>query len=167
MEDDDFLELQREQRELVDEFINSGNMNIFKKVMNARTKPKKKKPFYMSEGYIKPSEILRRYHSQRKKQMRDFEAEAIKPTFTQEYTSDGSYKLNRYNFLESLDENKDKKMKGNYKWGVQKFNQMKINWAKRKGIPIEQFQVPKKESYRGKRDAKTVSLSASCQLPLI
>jgi hypothetical protein len=34
-------------------------------------------------------------------------------------------------------------MKGNYKWGTQKFNIIKFNLAKRKGIPFHQFQMPK------------------------
>ena len=56
--------------------------------------------------------------------------------------SEENYKLNRYNFIEDP-ENKDKNMKGNYKWASQRFQMMKMNWAKRKGIPYKEFQVPK------------------------
>ena len=47
---------------------------------------------------------------------------------------------------------KEKSMKGNYKWASMKFDIMKMNWAKRKGISYDKFQVPKKENYI-KRDS--------------
>ena len=34
-------------------------------------------------------------------------------------------------------------MKGNYKWATLKFQQMKVNLAKRKGIPVEDLKMPK------------------------
>lgn len=38
---------------------------------------------------------------------------------------------------------KDKCLKGNYKWGNMKFNQLKLNMAKRKGVSFEDFKMPK------------------------
>ena len=38
---------------------------------------------------------------------------------------------------------KQKHEKKNYKWGSMKFQMIKLNLAKRKGIPIDNFQMPK------------------------
>ena len=47
-----------------------------------------------------------------------------------------------HNILQDPDY-KDKCMKGNYKWGSMKFQMMKLNLAKRKGIPLDDFEMPK------------------------
>ena len=53
-----------------------------------------------------------------------------------------SFKLDFHNILQDPDY-KDKCMKGNYKWGSMKFQMMKLNLAKRKGIPLDNFEMPK------------------------
>ena len=60
------------------------------------------------------------------------------------YTPDeiGDYKLNFYDIIQDP-EYKNKCMKGNYKWGSMKFKQIKSNLAKRKGLNIDEVQLPK------------------------
>ena len=53
-----------------------------------------------------------------------------------------SFKLDFHNILQDPDY-KDKCMKGNYKWASMKFQMMKYNLAKRKGIPLDNFEMPK------------------------
>ena len=53
-----------------------------------------------------------------------------------------NYKLDFHNFFQDP-EYKDKCMKGNYKWGNMKFRMMKLNMAKRRGISIDNLQLPK------------------------
>ena len=53
-----------------------------------------------------------------------------------------SFKLDFHNILQDP-EYKDKCMRGNYKWANLKFQQMKVNLAKRKGIPVEDLKMPK------------------------
>ena len=131
--EDDFLELEKQQKELVNEFISSNNLSAFKKIFHVRTMPKEKKSFFLSEGYLKPSEVIRKFRAQHR------------IIYNHQNTVDNdfnNYKINRYNFIDDP-ENKDKKMKGNYKWASQKFQLMKMNWAKRRGIPFSEFQIPK------------------------
>ena len=52
------------------------------------------------------------------------------------------FKLDLHNILQDP-EYKDKCMRGNYKWGSMKFQMMKANLAKRKGISIDEFKMPK------------------------
>ena len=53
-----------------------------------------------------------------------------------------NFRLDFHNILQDPDY-KDKCMKGNYKWGSMKFQMMKLNLAKRKGVPIDNFEMPK------------------------
>ena len=53
-----------------------------------------------------------------------------------------NFRLDLHNFIRDP-EYKNKCMKGNYKWATLKFQQMKVNLAKRKGIPVEDLKMPK------------------------
>ena len=52
------------------------------------------------------------------------------------------FKIDFHNIIQDP-EYKDKCLKGNYKWGSMKFQQIKLNLAKRRGISIDDFQMPK------------------------
>ena len=52
------------------------------------------------------------------------------------------FKIDFHNIIQDP-EYKDKCLKGNYKWGSMKFQQIKVNLAKRRGISIDDFQMPK------------------------
>ena len=69
-----------------------------------------------------------------------------------------NFKLDFHNVLQDP-EYRDKCMKGNYKWASMKFQQIKSNLAKRKGISIENFQMPKiysKKSFNMEMNAKLI-----------
>ena len=69
-----------------------------------------------------------------------------------------SFKIDFHNIIQDP-EFKDKCMRGNYKWASMKFQQMKANLAKRKGIAIENFQMPKiynKKRYNMEMNGKFV-----------
>ena len=53
-----------------------------------------------------------------------------------------NFKLDMHNFIRDP-EYQNKCMRGNYKWANLKFQQMKVNLAKRKGIPVEDLKMPK------------------------
>jgi len=53
-----------------------------------------------------------------------------------------NFKLDFHNILQDP-QYKDKCMKGNYKWGSMKFQMIKLNLAKRRGVSIDNLQMPK------------------------
>ncbi len=53
-----------------------------------------------------------------------------------------NFRLDFHNIFQDPDY-KDKCMKGNYKWGSMKFQQIKQNLAKRRGVSIDNLQMPK------------------------
>ena len=53
-----------------------------------------------------------------------------------------NFRLDLHNFIRDP-EYKNKCMKGNYKWATLKYQQMKVNLAKRRGIPVEDLKMPK------------------------
>ena len=130
--EEDFNTLEQQQKHLVDDFISNNNLRAFKKIFHTKTLPKPRKNFFLSGSYLKPSEVINRFRSQHR----------IMYHSSNTSDTDDHYHINRYNFIDDP-ESKDKKMKGNYKWASQKFELIKMNWAKRKGIPFNEYQVPK------------------------
>ena len=53
-----------------------------------------------------------------------------------------NFKINFNNIIQDP-EYKDKCMKGNYKWGSMKFQMIKLNLAKRRGVSVDNLQMPK------------------------
>ena len=133
--EEDFITLEQQQKNLVDDFISNNNLRAFKKIFHTKTLPKPRKNFFLSSSYLKPSEVIKRFSSQHK----------IMYHSSNTSNTDEHYQINRYNYIGDS-KSKEKKMKGNYKWASQKFQLMKMNWAKRKGIPFSEYQVPKIQS---------------------
>ena len=52
------------------------------------------------------------------------------------------FKIDFHNIIQDP-QYKDKSMKGNYKWGQMKFNLLKLNLAKRRGVSIENLHMQK------------------------
>ena len=133
------------QKQLLENFISNNNISAFKKMLSYN--PSKEKKQGQKKTQIKPIEKLR---SNTLKQSNKYNNIISKNSLTQNNQLD-TFKLNRYSVF-SDPELKEKSMKGNYKWASMKFDIMKMNWAKRKGIAYDKFQVPKKENYI-KRDS--------------
>ena len=133
------------QKQLLENFITNNNISSFKKMLSFN--PIKEKKQEQKKTQIKKSEKLR---SNTLKQVNKYNNIISKNSLTQNNQLD-TFKLNRYSIFNDP-ELKEKSMKGNYKWASMKFDIMKMNWAKRKGIAYDKFQVPKKENYI-KRDS--------------
>ena len=130
--------------DLVEKFISNGDKIAFKKMLNMNLNNNIDKLEKKKENLIRKKEFL--------KSMR-----AKKPPFyynnfplnnfadnhrTFKVDEINNYKLDFHNILQDP-EYKDKCMKGNYKWANMKFQMMKANLAKRKGISVDEFKMPK------------------------
>ena len=133
------------RKQLLENFITNNNISSFKKMLSFN--PIKEKKQEQKKTKTKTTEKLR---SNTLKQVNKYNNIISKNSLTQNNQLD-TFKLNRYSIFNEP-ELKEKSMKGNYKWASMKFDIMKMNWAKRKGISYEKFQVPKKENYI-KRDS--------------
>ena len=133
------------RKQLLENFITNNNISSFKKMLSFN--PIKEKKQEQKKTKTKTTEKLR---SNTLKQVNKYNNILSKNSLTQNNQLD-TFKLNRYSIFNDP-ELKEKSMKGNYKWASMKFDIMKMNWAKRKGISYEKFQVPKKENYI-KRDS--------------
>ena len=133
------------RKQLLENFITNNNISSFKKMLSFN--PIKEKKQEQKKTKTKTTEKLR---SNTLKQVNKYNNIISKNSLTQNNQLD-TFKLNRYSIFNDP-ELKEKSMKGNYKWASMKFDIMKMNWAKRKGISYEKFQVPKKENYI-KRDS--------------
>ena len=133
------------RKQLLENFITNNNISSFKKMLSFN--PIKEKKQEQKKTKTKTTEKLR---SNTLKQVNKYNNILSKNSLTQNNQLD-TFKLNRYSIFNDP-ELKEKSMKGNYKWASMKFDIMRMNWAKRKGISYEKFQVPKKENYI-KRDS--------------
>ena len=68
-----------------------------------------------------------------------------------------NFKLDLHNFLQDP-QYKDKCMKGNYKWVNMRFQMMKANLAKRKGISVDELKMPK---IWGKKKSSNMELNGN------
>lgn len=147
------------QKLLLDKFLNDGDQVAFKKMFNEPFKStiKSTKKSFGNSLKLSPDIILntlkhrhKRTHNYKKTNTnanihhRNFDLE--EPNFN----GINDFKIDMRNLILQDPELKSKSMKGNYKWGTMKFNMMKSNWAKRRGISIDNFQMPKVESVRKK-----------------
>lgn len=123
MEDEE-TEYHKYHNALVDEFINKNNYIAFKKLFNMRTTKKPKRNIFLSEV------------SNSTKKNRN-EQRTITHTNNE---MDTQYKIDRLSLLTIESSNV---LKGNNKWALQRFKLLKMNRAKRYGIPYNEFHLPK------------------------
>ena len=156
MEIDDY----ERQTGLLEKFLEKGDKSAFRKMLNMnlttsniekkKEAETKRKFFFKSFKNKKPSyyynNISKNFHFD------SYSNSIFNPNEI------NSFKLDFHNVIQDP-EFKDKCMRGNYKWGSMKFQQMKANLAKRKGIPIENLQMPKifsKKRYKMEMNGKFV-----------
>lgn len=153
--EEDLLELHQHQQNLVNDFIKTNNLKSFKKMLNARTTPREKKTFFQSARYVKPTDMIRKYKQQQRQfhlqyqyqypphyQYQHQQTYSNYNPYSKTLSNQDDFTINRYQFIDDP-HTKDKCMKGNFKWGSQKFQMIKYNLAKRKGIPFNEFTMPK------------------------
>ena len=147
------------QKMLFERFIQNSNLKDFDKMKKLSennnfhySKSEKKKfnvrKLFHSYKYKNPAYgIYNRININHDKHKNDYDDNDIGYNNIQNEIND--YKLDFRNII--IDpEYKDKCLKGNYKWGNMKFNMLKMNMAKRRGVSIENFKIPKYDNNKNK-----------------
>ena len=146
--DDDYYE---RQTELLEKFLSKNDKNAFMKMLNMNVNPnadkekensQRRRPNFMKSMKNKsPTHMYDRYHM---KQYNNTNTNEDLFGYNNGYKENqiNSFKLNFNNIIQDP-EYKDKCMKGNYKWGSMKFQMIKLNLAKRRGVSIDNLQMPK------------------------
>ena len=145
--DDDCYE---RQTELLEKFLSKNDKHAFMKMLNMNiiqntdkeNNHKKNQNFMKSMKNRKPSHYYDYFHL--KQQTYNNNNDNDNDLFNNNYKDNqiNNYKLDFHNILQDP-EYKDKCMKGNYKWGNMKFQMIKLNLAKRRGVSIDNLQMPK------------------------
>ena len=146
--DDDNYE---RQTELLEKFLSKNDKSAFMKMLNMNINTNADKDNYQR----KRSEFLKSMKNRRPAHYYDY-FHLKQPTYNNTNTNNdlfnynngyqenqiNNFKLDFHNILQDP-EYKNKCMKGNYKWGSMKFQMIKLNLAKRRGISIDNLQMPK------------------------
>ena len=146
--DDDYYE---RQTELLEKFLSKNDKNAFMKMLNMNVNlnadkeeenSQRRRPNFMKSMKNKsPTHMYDRYHM---KQYNNTNTNEDLFGYNNGYKENqiNSFKLNFNNIIQDP-EYKDKCMKGNYKWGSMKFQMIKLNLAKRRGVSVDNLQMPK------------------------
>ena len=155
--DDDYYD---RQTELLEKFLSQNDRSAFQKILNmnilSNSDKEKERVKFRNKSLLlkslktKPSpnyyEHFHMYngHNYYNNNNGNNNSELFNFNYNNNYKDNqiSSFKLDFHNILQDPDY-KDKCMKGNYKWGSMKFQMMKLNLAKRKGIPLDNFEMPK------------------------
>ena len=146
------------QTELLEKFLSKNDRSAFQKILNMNIisnneKDKEKGRFRNRSHLLKSMKAKPPSYYYDQFQMNDGHPNYnlnVKNTDLYKFNYDNNFKENQIsnfkldfrNILQDP-EYKDKCWKGNNKWGSMKFQMIKLNLAKRKGIPIDNFQMPK------------------------
>jgi hypothetical protein len=143
--DDDYYE---RQSELLEQFLSKNDKGAFMKMLNMnintssdKEKEQKRHPNFMKSMKNKSPQ---RYYDYFHMKQPSYNNNDLFSYHNHDYKDNqiNDFKIDFHNIIQDP-QYKDKSMKGNYKWGSMKFNMIKLNLAKRRGIPIENFQMRK------------------------
>ena len=154
--DDDYYD---RQTELLEKFLSQNDRSAFQKILNMnilsnsdkekeRVKFRNKSLLLKSMKTKPSSHYYEHFHMYNGHNYYNNNGNINSELFNYNYNNNykdnqiSSFKLDFHNILQDPDY-KDKCMKGNYKWGSMKFQMIKLNLAKRKGVSIDNFQMPK------------------------
>ena len=147
--DDDYYE---RQTELLEKFLSKNDKNAFMKMLNMNVNPnadkekennQKRRPDFMKSMKNKsPTHIYDRYHMRQYNNTNNNDDLFSHNNNHYKENQINNFKINFNNILQDP-EYKDKCMKGNYKWGSMKFQMIKLNLAKRRGVSVDNLQMPK------------------------
>jgi len=129
---------------LLENFLLNGNLKSFKKMLNIEPNKIVKNTF-LTINKTKPIRLYKKLnrHQHMKTELSDNFSFNNNESYN--YNNSGNILLERH--LDYTDPKyKNKCMKGNYETYSKKFNLMKMNLAKRKGISLENFEIPKNDS---------------------
>ena len=129
---------------LVEKFIVNCDKSAFRKMLNMNLNKTSIKMEKQKESIIKRKQFLKGLRTKMPQhpyfQNDNYYNNNYNNNFKQGDIS--NFKLDMHNFIRDP-EYQNKCMRGNYKWANLKFQQMKVNLAKRKGIPVEDLKMPK------------------------
>ena len=129
---------------LVEKFIVNCDKSAFRKMLNMNLNKTSIKMEKQKESIIKRKQFLKGLRTKMPQhpyfQNDNYYINNYNNNFKQGDIS--NFKLDMHNFIRDP-EYQNKCMRGNYKWANLKFQQMKVNLAKRKGIPVEDLKMPK------------------------
>ena len=141
--DDD--EKEKKHHILLENFLLKGNLNAFKKMLNIEPNKISKNTFF-NTSKTKPIRLykkVRRHQNIKTELNNNF---SFNNNESYNYNNSCNIILERH--LDYADPKyKNKCMKGNYETYSKKFNLMKMNLAKRKGISLDNLQTPKNETF--------------------
>ena len=130
--------------DLVEKFLLNGDKIAFKKMLNMNLNNNNNKLEKQKENIIKKLQFMKNLKQKKPSYYNHFHLNQFGGNIHNSFKPDeiNRFKLDFHTYFQDP-EYKDKCMKGNYKWGNMKFQIMKANLAKRKGIPIEDLKMPK------------------------
>ena len=144
--DDDYYE---RQSELLEQFLSKNDKGAFTKMLNMninsssdKEKEHKKRPDFMKSMKNKsPARYYDYFHMRHPSYNNNND---LFSNHNHDYKDNqiNDFKIDFHNVIQDP-EYKDKSMKGNYKWGSMKFNMIKLNLAKRRGVSIDNLHMPK------------------------
>ena len=153
--DDDYYD---RQTELLEQFLSKNDRSAFQKILNmnimSNTEKEKERGKFRNRSHLmksmktKPSPYYYQHfhmgNGQPNYNLNVNNTELYNFNNNNKFNENqiSNFRLDFHNILQDPDY-KDKCMKGNYKWGSMKFQMMKLNLAKRKGVPIDNFEMPK------------------------
>jgi len=153
--DDDYYD---RQTELLEKFLSKNDKSAFQKILNMNItsnaeKENKKEKFRNRSNLLKsmktkPSSYYYEHFHMNNPQSNYNISPNNSDLYNFNYNNNfkdnqiSSFKLDFNNILQDP-EYKDKCWRGNNKWGSMKFQMIKLNLAKRKGVSIDNFQIPK------------------------
>ena len=153
--DDDYYD---RQTELLEKFLSKNDKSAFQKILNMNItsnaeKENKKEKFRNRSNLLKsmktkPSSYYYEHFHINNPQSNYNISPNNSDLYNFNYNNNfkdnqiSSFKLDFNNILQDP-EYKDKCWRGNNKWGSMKFQMIKLNLAKRKGVSIDNFQMPK------------------------
>ena len=145
------------QTELLEKFLSKNDRSAFQKILNmnilSNSDKEKEKGRFRNKSHLlksmktKPSPYYDHFHmnnGQPNYNLYVNNTELYNYNYNNNYKDNqvSSFKLDFHNILQDPDY-KDKCMKGNYKWGSMKFQMIKLNLAKRRGVSIDNLEMPK------------------------
>ena len=146
-DEDDYYE---RQTELLEKFLKKNDKIAFMKMLNMNVNPnvdkekeqKKRPEFLKSMKNKRPQHYYDYFHMRQPTYNSTNDNDIFSHNHNYRENEINNFKIDFHNIIQDP-QYRDKSMKGNYKWGTMKFNMIKLNLAKRKGIPIENFQMRK------------------------
>ena len=128
---------------LVEKFITKCDKNAFRKMLNMNLNSATAKQEKQKENFLKRQQFLKSMRTKAPQHSYfNIENHYFKNYNTYKKDEISNFRLDLHNFIRDP-EYQNKCMKGNYKWATLRFQQMKVNLAKRKGIPVEDLKMPK------------------------